>query len=504
MVAALPEKKWTLASLLAGIADVDRFADVQLSGICQTNRDVKAGDLFLALAGRHQHGLQYIDQVRSAGAAAIGWEPTRSLQLPSLPNDFPCIPIENLTARIGELAARFYQKPSTKLKVMAVTGTDGKSSVCHLLAQALGYLQHRCGVVGTLGAGLLSNLHETGYTTPPATLMQQELHRLLVEDDCEYVSIEASSHALDQNRLAGVQLDTGILTNITRDHMDYHVDRKNYIAAKARLFFESGIQNCVLNLDDQTGNAWAQQWDQPARLVTYSCLQDTGPADEHIYAREIELHRQGSRFTLVVDRKHYVVNLPLYGAFNVQNALAIAAVLFGQGFDGGQISAALAALQPVCGRMQMLAAAGSPTVIVDYAHTPAALEAALSTVRRHFSGQVYCVFGCGGERDRGKRSEMGNIASRLADYTVITSDNPRNEDPQQILDEVQSGLLRQAYREEDRSKAIEFALHRATEKDVVLIAGKGHETYQEVAGERIHFSDLDYVQRMLGMEPCHG
>ncbi|MCL4162061.1 UNVERIFIED_CONTAM: hypothetical protein GTU68_053668, partial [Idotea baltica] len=341
---------------------------------------------------------------------------------------------EGLTEHVGEIVKRFYGDIDSNIKTIAITGTDGKSSVAHLVAQALEKAHAPCGLIGTLGYGRLGDLEEATHTTPPVSRIAREFaqfHKM----GCTAVAIEASSHGIAQKRLQSIPIHTAVLTNITRDHLDYHNSVEEYIQAKAGLFFTHQPKHAVINIDDVTGSQWREQLASLLDVITFS-LANTN-AD--VYARDVKYLPEATVMQLSVKQQIINVKVPLLGQFNVLNILAVAAVLVSMGKDHLVIHESLNNLKAVPGRMQPVIAENAATVIVDYAHTPAALFAALNAVREHCSGKLICVFGCGGNRDIGKRSQMGEMATRYADFTVITSDNPRNEDPQDIVNQIAEG-----------------------------------------------------------------
>ena len=486
--------RWQLSELLKDWVDVDDQDDVTVTGVSQHSGDTERGDLFLATAGAHGHGLQYCADAISKGASAIAWEPADELprQLPNY--TVPAIEFRQLSRHAADIAARCYGDLNASLSTIAVTGTDGKSSVAHLTAQALEYCSDPCGLMGTLGYGRLTQLTEATHTTPPVTRIAKEFARI-AHDGCRYVAMEASSHGIAQGRLQNVKIHTAVLTNITRDHLDYHASIEDYIEAKAKLFFALQPRYAVLNYDDESGRRWADELQGKCSVLTYS-LQDKN-AD--IYASNIHFHASGIALVLHIEKQSYPIKISLLGTFNVSNVLAIAAILVSVGKSSKQIVDSLQSIQSVPGRMQVIKHARGPAVIVDYAHTPAALSAAIDAARQHFDRKLICVFGCGGDRDRGKRAEMGNVATVKADFTVITSDNPRSEDPARIIEQIAAGCEPDAEYEIhiDRKAAIMRAIELAGDCDAVLIAGKGQEKYQQIGAEKLPFDDVEVATEAL-------
>jgi UDP-N-acetylmuramoyl-L-alanyl-D-glutamate--2,6-diaminopimelate ligase len=486
-----------LADLLPDIAQVPR--DLEITGLVQDSRAVKPGDGFVAIGGFGAHGLLFVDQAKAAGARAILFEPPAPIEAPA-PADAIAVP--GLRARLGELGDHFHDHPSHAMTTVGVTGTNGKTSTVQLIAQAWTLLGTRAGTIGTLGAGLYGEAVPTGFTTP----LVLQLHQLLSElrdAGAQALAMEVSSHALDQQRVAGVHFDVAVFTNLTRDHLDYHGDMESYGAAKAKLFGWPGLHAAVINLDDDYGRALFDALHPSLRSVGTSAR---GEADAAVRAESIALDNHGLAFDLVVDGQRHPVRSPLLGRFNVDNLLAVAGALIALDIAPARVAGVLSQLQPIHGRMNRLGGHdGAPLVVVDYAHTPDALEQALSSLRAHASAKVACVFGCGGERDTGKRPQMAAIAERLADRVIVTDDNPRGENGDAIVADIVAGfsdaMRHDAARltvERDRSQAIAHAIGEAGPHDIVLIAGKGHEPYQEVNGVKHPFDDTDVARRALG------
>jgi UDP-N-acetylmuramoyl-L-alanyl-D-glutamate--2,6-diaminopimelate ligase len=478
-----------LADLLPDVAGVPD--DLVITGLVMDSRSVQPGDAFVAIAGFGAHGLKFVDQARAAGASAILFEPPAPVDLPA-PSD--AIAVHGLRARLGVLGDRFHGEPSRDMTVVGVTGTNGKTSTVQLLAQSWS-LQGKCaGSVGTLGAGLHGQVVPTGFTTP----LVLQMHALLAElrdAGAQAVAMEVSSHALDQGRVDGVHFDVGVFTNLTRDHLDYHGTMDAYGAAKAKLFAWPGLRAAVINLDDPFGRALLAALPAGVRGVGMS----SRGAQAEVRAENIALEPDGIAFDLLLGDARHSVRSALLGRFNVDNLLAVAGVLHALGETAMTITEVLEQLQPVPGRMNRLGGGAQPLVVVDYAHTPDALEQALATLRAHAPTQLVCVFGCGGERDRGKRPQMAAIAEAGADRVIVTDDNPRGEDGDAIVAEIVAGFARpQAVEvERDRARAIARAIGETGPHDIVLIAGKGHEPYQEIAGVRHPFDDATVARHVL-------
>ncbi len=478
----------TLAELLQGYAQAPA---IPISGIASDSRLLGEGYLFLACQGIGSHGLDYLAAAKAAGAGAIAWDSStgdRSIVTQSKDLGMPFIAIDNLGAKLGEISNRFYRRPSEKLRVAGVTGTNGKTTVAWLIAQCAHLLGERCGYLGTLGRGVDELQVADGMTTPAAV----ELHGVLadfVADGASCAAIEVSSHALSQGRVDGVRFEAALFTNLTRDHLDYHANMAEYFECKARLFLECDTRDKIINLDSEFGTQLATLCGQD--VITVSTNFDrVANGRRYVFVRSVVAREAGSDITFMSSWGDGRFTLPLPGDFNVANGVIVLALLLSQGIELNAACRALSRIEAPPGRMQRVPAPG-PAVYIDYAHTPVALEVALRALRGHGRGRLWCVFGCGGDRDAGKRPLMGKAAERLADRIVITSDNPRHEVPQQIITEVVSGLLHPeaATVIEDRATAIAWVLQQAADSDIVLIAGKGHEDYQQIGAERRAFSD---------------
>ena len=475
-----------LGELLHELADAGTAGDRLIEGLSLDSRAIAPGMAFIALRGTRQHGVNFAADAAARGAAVVLAEGP-VVASPDL--NVPLLWIENLSARLGDIAARFYGHPAQRLTVIGVTGTNGKTSTVQLLAQALDALGFASASIGTLGAGRYGQLAAGERTTPDA-IHTQALLADFVAQGVTHVAMEVSSHALVQGRVGGVRFHTAAFTNLTRDHLDYHGTMQAYGEAKARLFAWPGLSAAVINSDDAFGLALAERVPAAVTTLRLSCAVDQG-AD--LFASDIVTSDEGLSFHLRTPWGARTVHSALLGQFNVANLLAVAGCLGALDVDFERLVAVLAQLMPVRGRMSRLAhQAGQPLVVVDYAHTPDALQQALTALRAHCAGRLICVFGCGGERDPGKRPLMGATAERLADAVIVTDDNPRGEDGDAIVAQITAGLSRPAAAqiERDRSAAIAHALAEAGAGDVVLIAGKGHETYQETASGRREFDDL--------------
>ena len=482
-----------LSELLDGMATPDM--DCMVGGIQSHSARVRPGDLFAACRGERGHGVQGVDEALRRGASAVAYEPTDAWDSPQ--TDIPCVAVPELSRQLSRIAGRFYRDPSAQLPVIGITGTDGKTSTSHLIAQILRGLKQECGVIGTLGAGTLDALRGTGHTTPDAVRLQAELFALVQRETAAAV-LEVSSHALAQHRCDGVRFDTAVFTTLGRDHLDYHHTHQAYAAAKRRLFTELKPARAVFSVDDVFGRELADDCDPQITSVT--CALDH-PARS--MARVTEQSPEGLAFEWTLgDETCAVQATGLFGRFNVMNLLLSATVAQMRGASMQRVAEVMATLAPVPGRLECVARTPGP-VFIDYAHTPEALAAALTALREHFEADIHCVFGCGGERDRGKRARMGEIAGRLATQVTVTDDNPRGESPQQIVADILTGMPRprHAQVEHDRGQAIAAALPHAQAGGVVLIAGKGHEREQVTDTGAHPFSDHAAVRAVLEATP---
>jgi len=494
--ARLPGRR--LAELLEGIGHVPAGADRIVTGLAADSRRVEPGDLFLARAGRRTHGLAHLDEALARGAAAVVWEPPFPGVGEVGAGAVPLIPVERLGQRAGLIADRFFLHPSRDLTVVGVTGTDGKTSCAHFLARALDRPGRRCGLMGPLGCGLPGALERSDRTTPDAVEVHARLDALRREG-AGWAVMEVSSHALDQGRVTGVRFAAAVLTNLTRDHLDYHGDVAAYARAKRRLFEPEDLGWAVLNADDPTGARWLAEPPGPARLVGYGVECEVPAGAAWVVGRRVEADADGIRMEVDTAWGRGRIEAPLLGRFNAWNLLAALAVLLALDTPVEEACARLSRVNAAPGRMERFGGGEAPLVVVDYAHTPHALEQVLAALRPLAAGDLWCVFGCGGERDRGKRPEMGRVAEAGADHVVVTDDNPRGEDATQIVVEILAGMRDpdRAYVVRDREAAIRLAVERARPGDVVLVAGKGHEDCQIVGTERRPFSDRATVLAAL-------
>ena len=462
--------------------------DLEITGLAQHAAEVRPGDAFIALPGRRRHGLEFAAEAAARGAVAVLYE--AGAVPPPLP--VPALAVAGLGRRLGELAARFYGDPGRALDVIGITGTNGKTSCSFYLAQLLDGA-----VMGTLGWGRPDALRPTSHTTAPVVATHRRLAAVRAAGVAS-VAMEVSSHALDQGRVAGVAFDYALWTNLSRDHLDYHGDLQAYGGAKRRLLAWPGLRAAVVNLDDPTWPAMRAACN--AEVIGYAWRSRPRVDFPVVYADGVRFTPAGIEFEAVFQGRSQAVQVALLGEGNLENVLAVLALLLARGWSLGRAAAVLRRLEPVPGRMERFRAPGWPLVVVDYAHTPAALEMALTSLRRHCRGRLWVVFGCGGDRDRGKRPLMGGIAERLADEVILTDDNPRGEDGAAIVAAIAAGMRRVPRIVRDRGAAIDAALAGAGEGDVVLVAGKGHETWQEAGGRRLPFSDREWIQARMAKE----
>ena len=478
------------------------------------SREIVAGDVFVALPGRRDDGRRHVADAVARGAAAVvtehqeGGAPTCGV---------PLLPVENLVPMLGEIGAIFYHEPTAQLLMIGVTGTNGKTSCSHWIAQVLSACGRRCAVIGTVGSGFTdAPLADASLTTPDAIGLQRQA-RALADAGAQALAMEVSSIGLDQGRADAIEFDLALFTNLTRDHLDYHGSMAEYESAKARLFDAPSLAQAVLNLDDAFGRRLAARCRARGLPITGYRMEpgaDDIPVDVGLIGASVALGARDIRFEARLRRpaaseRTVPVHAPVLGRFNVSNVLGVLGIALAAGIDVGDAARALEGLRPPPGRLQRvdieqdLQSDALPLVVIDYAHTPDAIEQALAALRpvaQARGGRLWIVFGAGGDRDPGKRPQMGTAAVRGADQVVVTSDNPRSEEPDRIIGQILAGAGDAGDRLshiEDRALAIDRAVAQADAADVVLIAGKGHEQYQEVAGRRLAFSDLACARQAL-------
>ncbi|MGR9086357.1 MAG: UDP-N-acetylmuramoyl-L-alanyl-D-glutamate--2,6-diaminopimelate ligase [Gammaproteobacteria bacterium] len=483
-----------LSELLDGFAFVAE--DTVLTGLSLDSRTLTAGNLFIAMSGSVQHGLMHAEQAIRNGASAILFDPAGdgkalALQVGTL----PLIGLENLGGQLGRIAARFYRDPSRRLNVIGFTGTNGKTSSSQFLSQVL----DDCGIIGTLGWGEWGRLSGTLNTTPDAVTVQQILDEMAMGQK-QSVAMEVSSHGLEQGRVNGVDFKGAVLTNISRDHLDYHGTMEAYVQAKLTLFERPELSFAVVNVDDGYCDRFIAAVPSNATVWGYSASGKRAVKGNSLAAANIRHGTDGVEFDVHWGRTTYPARIPLYGDFNIGNVLSVIAVMLALGHSLEETVSRLASVKPVAGRMERFGGGSSPVVFVDYAHTPDAIDKVLSSVKKHCNSGLWIVFGCGGDRDRGKRAEMGACAELWADHVIITDDNPRKEDGQAIVNDILKGCRSDKTEViRNREKAIQSAIMRAGESDCIVIAGKGHEQYQEINGVRTPFSDVEAVTKVLNM-----
>lgn len=484
-----------LSQLLAGTgAELSR--DCVVTDISLSSNTLRSGELFVARQGGTQHGAYFAEQAVAAGAVAVLHDGLAAL--PPLPADIAVVELTNLDDQLGRIAARFFTTDEIVGPLVAVTGTNGKTSCALNYANLSNALGTPCGVIGTLGWGIPPQLEETGLTTPDIVTVHRSLANMH-SAGCAAFAVEASSHALDQGRLECVPITTAVFTNLSRDHLDYHGDFDSYAAAKTRLFYWPGLRNVVINADDEYSPKLLRAVRCSGESITYAT--ESSKAD--IVAESIELTGHGIKADLRSPWGVARIELTQIGRFSLQNALAVIGALCLEGAELDSVVEQLPSLRPVPGRMQVFGPEPGPHLLVDYAHTPDALEKVLQSLSEHCDAQLWLVFGCGGDRDRGKRAEMAAIAEAYAQHIIVTSDNPRSEDPQAIIDDIVCGFSQQAMHngavstQVDRHSAIEQAVCHSADRDWVLIAGKGHEKYQQIGSEKIPFDDVLVAQAAL-------
>ncbi len=499
----------SLSQLLQGLVDVSAENNRNVTDLAIDSRHVKPGDLFIAYQGLNVNGSDYVNDAIAAGAVAVIWEPVSNI----VPLQFAkylqpgsgvsVFALKNLKAHVGEIASRFYGQPSRKMFIFGVTGTNGKTSCCHFLSQALNN-ESPCGLIGTLGYGLYGDLKETNMTTPDPVSLQRHFKELQIAG-AKNVAMEVSSHALDQDRVAGSEIDVAVFTNLSRDHLDYHRDIEAYGQAKKKIFDLPSVKTAIINADDAFGRQLLKNVSASKNCISYG-MQANG-ARPDVYASEINLSMDGVSFKVATPWGNGELKSKLLGRFNVNNLLAVLSSLLVKGVSFEIALDLLQRVNTVPGRMERFAGdERKPLVVIDYAHTPDALQQVLLTLREHVKGNLICVFGCGGDRDKGKRPLMGEIATQYADNVVITDDNPRHESPEEIINDILGETFGKAIDSKkvlvihDRAAAIQEAITVAGPGDIVLVAGKGHEAYQLIGDEKTPFSDRDHVLRLLKIQ----
>ena len=491
----------TLGELMGPLAPA-ALAGQPVQDLSLDSRRIVPGAMFLAVPGAREHGVRHAAAAAAAGATLVAWEPSAGLGAPRLPEGCEAFPVPGLRAQLGEIADRFFGEPSRRVAVVGITGTNGKTSCAHLVAGALDRLGRRAGIIGTLGNGPTGALRSSALTTPDVV----EVHRSLAGLaglGMGAVAMEVSSHALDQGRVDGVRYAVAAFTNLSRDHLDYHPSLDAYAESKARLFLAHAPAVSVINAADPFGRELLERLPAEARRIVVNELspQAAEGAARRVLWSEVDALEDGLALKLSGDFGSLALRSPLLGSFNAENLALAFGMLLALDVPAAEAAQGLSSLRAPAGRMEAFPDLSREVLaVVDYAHTPDALAKALAALRRHCKGRLWCVFGCGGDRDRGKRPEMGRIAEQLADELVITDDNPRSEDGVAIVTDILAGLADpgRARVQRDRAAAIQHALAGARPGDVVLVAGKGHEEVQIVGAEQRPFSDRGLVAELTG------
>ncbi|WP_257263064.1 UDP-N-acetylmuramoyl-L-alanyl-D-glutamate--2,6-diaminopimelate ligase [Endozoicomonas sp. ONNA2] len=506
------EQENTLNGVLAELQLPGVAVDKKLSHLTLDSRRITGGELFIAIPGIQSDGRHYIADALEKGAAAVLVDDSEGFDLSAAKGCESVFFVPDLSGKVGSLANRFYRQPSEQLSIIGVTGTNGKTSCCWFIAEILGQLGKPCALMGTVGRGMPGQMEASLNTTSDVITLQQYLGQL-VADGVQALAMEVSSHGLDQGRVSGVSFEVALFTHISRDHLDYHGSLENYAAAKARLFSQCTYRYAVIGKDDAFAPLMLSSCPPNANITTWS-LED---ASADVYLSHIEALPQGFRATIHTPWGVGTLATSLLGRFNLENLLAVIAALGVQGYALDRLLAAIALISAPPGRMQQFGGGPQPLVLVDYAHTPDAIDSVLCSLREHRAqivkmqpsakdcekdvGNIVCIYGCGGDRDRGKRPLMTLAALRGADKAVLTSDNPRTEDPLQIIADALDGIAQNDRRRiqviADRSEAISSTITSAGTGDIIVIAGKGHENYQEIQGVRHHFDDAEQVQLVL-------
>ncbi|STO56385.1 UDP-N-acetylmuramoyl-L-alanyl-D-glutamate--2,6-diaminopimelate ligase [Grimontia hollisae] len=477
----------------------DAIPDTLITGLTLDNRQITPGDVFVAVQGHSLDARRFIPAAIEAGAAAVIADDgdIHGQFDVTMQGGVPVVAFPHLKSTLSDIAGRFYQSPSQGMTVIGVTGTNGKTTVSQLVAQWIDLLGGKAAVMGTTGNGFLDALAPALNTTGSALDIQQQL-AAFNQQGATHVAMEVSSHGLVQDRVKAVAFDAAIFTNLSRDHLDYHGTMEAYAEAKLRLFTHYGSPVSVINADDPVGMRWLGSMPE-AVAVSMSEKAVHQHQGRKLWLTAVDYATSGVSITFDSSWGEGEFTTPLVGEFNVMNLLVSLATLLALGYEKAALLASATQLQAVVGRMEVFHRPDKPMCVVDYAHTPDALEKALHALRRHCDGKLWCIFGCGGDRDTGKRPMMADIAEKLADIVILTDDNPRSESPQAIVADMLRGMTDpdKAIILHDRAQACSYALENASEQDVILIAGKGHEDYQVLASGTVHYSDRDTVRRLL-------
>ena len=464
--------------------------DCEIVGLHNDSRQIQPGFLFFAYPGAAADGRFFIPQAVKAGAVALVYEPEYWPSACQLPSGLPAVALPGLAAKLAGIASRFYGEPTKKLAVTGVTGTNGKTTIAYQLAQAHALLGERSAYIGTIGQGEVRALEPLNNTTPDALSLQQLLHNYQ-QKAIKQVCMEVSSHALCQQRVEGIDFQQAIFTNLSHEHLDYHQNMEAYAAAKASLFANKALKWAIINQDDSYSQLMRAAVPKTAQIINYAVHEKA-----EVQALNWDVSLKGTRIDLNSPWGQHQLMIKALGFFNVYNALAVFSSLLALNYPADKVIAVMAELEAAPGRMEIVTQ--EPYTIVDYAHSPDALENVLATLQKVKKGRILVVFGCGGDRDKTKRPMMGKIASEYADISIITSDNPRSEDPIAIIDSIESGISAKSmfYKITDREQAIAKALSLANQDDIILVAGKGHEDYQQIGNVRHVFSDQAVIRRL--------
>ena len=479
----MKSKAHNLKDLLFGITDAP---PIKYNNICDDSRYVNKGTVFFAVKGLSFDGCDFIESAINSGACAVVYEPPYDLT--NIETSVPIIAVKDLKLEISKIASRHYESSINKMKIIGVTGTNGKTTVSWLIHQGFKKIGYKSGYIGTLGYGL-DNLNLNELTTPSC----MKLHEMLNEfqnSGAEYVVMETSSHAIDQKRIEGINFNTVIFTNLSRDHIDYHGNMENYGETKAKLFLERQSKIKIININDSFGRSLIERIDE--EIISTSIEPINIDKDKFISVTKYETNGSGFDIDLKSSWGTFKTHVPLLGTFNIENVIQTIALFLSHGFSLSKIQIIIEGMKAPSGRMESVDVDNNhllPKVLVDFSHTPDALKLSLQSIRDHYDGKIWCVFGCGGDRDRGKRKMMGNIAERYADYVIVTSDNPRNENPEKIISDILEGISSRVETIVNREEAINFAIMKANKNEIILIAGKGHESYQKIGEEILDFSD---------------
>lgn len=496
-----PPTAQNIINLLEGIIVWPIEYPVMITGLSSDNRDTKPGDLFISYTGPKIERPNFIADAVKKGVIAVLKESDDETatfeKITASDRVVPIYTIPKLKEKVGIIAARFFQNPSKQLKIIGITGTNGKTSCSQFIARILNQTYRRCGVIGTLGYGVPDELTSGALTTPAPIALQSILADFKKQGMTE-VTMEVSSHSLVQHRVAGLSFEAAVFTNLTRDHLDYHGDMENYAQAKRLLFMMPHLKKAIINADDAFGQQLLTEFKTQLTCYAYTTA-DKISVVPTTYVKHLKLHPKGFTAQIFSPWGESEFNSNLLGRFNVSNLLAVLTTLCALGSSFQETIRLLEKLPTVPGRMQSFGGGKQPLVIVDYAHTPDALEKALTALREHCHQKLWCIFGCGGNRDQGKRAEMAQIAEKYSDHVIVTDDNPRFENYKFIMDDILKGFINPAKVtvEHDRKQAIAYAMQHAKTDDCILVAGKGHETYQQIGDIKIPFSDAEEVQKLL-------